>query len=88
MQWRSDVRYTNGPVCARADPTQAGEAVLDAFHPYGRVKRLRNRPVHAFEGDDLWLRVAAAEKESLISVRIQARAPFFLSCIIHSIAKT
>ena len=53
------------------DPTPQGEAVLDAFHPFGRVKRLRDKPAHLFEGDDSWLRVAQAEKEGLITVRIE-----------------
>lgn len=56
---------------ASADPTPQGEAVLDAFHPFGRVKRLRWKPAHMFEGDDSWLRVAQAEKEGLITVRIE-----------------
>ncbi|CAL8470742.1 g10284 [Coccomyxa elongata] len=53
------------------DPTAQGETILDAFHPYGKVKRLRNKPVEAFDGDDDFLRILQAEKEKFITVKIE-----------------
>jgi hypothetical protein len=38
-------------------PTPAGEAGLDPFHPLGGVKRLRNKPLRGFEGSDQFLRL-------------------------------
>ncbi len=32
------------------EPTPTGETTLDPFHPLGRVKRLRHRPVRTFLG--------------------------------------
>jgi len=51
-----------------AAPTQIGEAQLDAFHPYGCVKRLKMMPASRFDGTDLFLRIHLAQKEGLISV--------------------
>ena len=59
--------------CPRAGPTPTGEGVLDPFHPYGRAKRLRGKPLSDFSGD-LFLRVLAAEREQLVAVSIEARA--------------
>ena len=56
------------PPCA--EPTPQGEQLLDPFHPCGRVKRLRDKPVQSFAGSDTFLRIAQAEKEGLIEVRI------------------
>ena len=56
------------PPCA--EPTPQGEQLLDPFHPCGRVKRLRDKPVQSFAGTDTFLRIAQAEKEGLIEVRI------------------
>lgn len=56
------------PHCA--EPTPQGEQLLDPFHLCGRVKRLRDKPVQSFAGSDTFLRIAQAEKEGLIEVRI------------------
>ncbi|BDA45673.1 Transcription elongation factor SPT6 [Coccomyxa sp. Obi] len=53
------------------EPTAQGESILDAFHPYGKVKRLRRKPVNEFDGDDDFLRILQAEKENLITVKIE-----------------
>ncbi len=53
-----------------AEPTPQGEQLLDPFHLCGRVKRLRDKPVQSFAGSDTFLRIAQAEKEGLIEVRI------------------
>ena len=37
---------------------------------YGRVKRIRGKPVQSFTGSDTFLRIAQAEKEHLIEVNI------------------
>jgi transcription elongation factor SPT6 len=55
------------------DPTLQGEQTLDPFHPYGQVKRLRDKPVEEFVGTDQFLRLVQAEREGLISVRIGVR---------------
>lgn len=54
-----------------ADPTPQGETILDAFHPYGRVKRLRAKPVEEFDGKEDFLRILQAEKENLLKVNIE-----------------
>ena len=55
---------------ACAEPTLEGEQLLDPFHVYGRVKRIRGKPVQSFVGSDTFLRIAQAEKEHLIEVNI------------------
>jgi len=62
------------PGAAPADPTPSGEGALDAFHPYGRAKRLRRKPLSDFAGDH-FLRVLAAEREQLVTVRLEVRRP-------------
>ena len=54
-----------------AEPTAAGKAVLDAFHPYGQVARLRKKPLWAFEGGDQYLHLHLAEKEGLITTVVE-----------------
>ena len=51
-----------------ADPKPEGDSQLDAFHPYGCVKRLRKMPARKFNGTDLYLRIHLAQKESLIEL--------------------
>ena len=51
-----------------AEPTLSGEVVLDPFHPYGTVRHLRNKPVHAFTDEEQYLLVADAEKGGLLKV--------------------
>jgi hypothetical protein len=51
-----------------AAPTPIGETQLDAFHPYGCVKRLMTMPASRFDGTDLFLRIHLAQKEGFISV--------------------
>lgn len=53
------------------DPTEAGSAILDPFHKYGLVKRLRGKELVDFARTDLFLRVHHAEKDGLVTVRIQ-----------------
>ncbi len=69
---RQPARRRAHPGAARADPTPSGEGALDAFHPYGRAKRLRRKPLSDFAGDH-FLRVLAAEREQLITVRLEVR---------------
>lgn len=57
-------------VIAPAEPTAQGEQLLDPFHVCGRVKRIRDKPVQSFCGSDTFLRIAQAEKEGLVEVRI------------------
>ncbi|KAI8473488.1 MAG: hypothetical protein J3K34DRAFT_518962, partial [Monoraphidium minutum] len=49
------------------EPTEAGEAELDAFHRLGGVKRLRHKPLSTFEGADTFMRIAAAAKAGYIT---------------------
>ena len=65
--WRMAV---SGRSLACAEPTPEGEQLLDPFHVYGRVKRIRGKPVQSFMGSDTFLRIAQAEKEHLIEVNI------------------
>lgn len=53
-----------------AEPTPQGEQLLDPLHICGCVKRIRDKPVQSFTGSDTFLRIAQAEKEGLIEVRI------------------
>eukprot|EP00884_Botryococcus_braunii_P001188 jgi/Botrbrau1/1106/Bobra.0162s0007.1 len=53
------------------EPTKAGETVLDPFHPLGRVKRIRNKPLKSFEDTDTYLRIHQAEKDGLITITMQ-----------------
>ena len=64
------------PQCA--EPTPQGEQLLDPFHLCGRVKRLRDKPMQSFAGSDTFLRIAQAEKEGLIEVRIDVSPPYLL----------
>ncbi|WIA22113.1 hypothetical protein OEZ85_004454 [Tetradesmus obliquus] len=52
-------------------PTAAGEEALDPFHPYAITKRLADKKVSSLEGSDTWLRILAAEKAGLITVKIE-----------------
>ncbi len=65
-----DVDIASAPVPLCAEPTPQGEQLLDPFHICGRVKRIRDKPVQSFAGSDTFLRIAQAEKEGLIEVRI------------------
>lgn len=49
-----------------AEATAGGEATLDAFHPYGRVRRLAGKPAPLFVDDDAYLRLHLAEKDGLL----------------------
>jgi hypothetical protein len=53
------------------EPTSLGESVLDPFHPYGKVRRLLHKPVNRFEDTDQFLLICEAEKEHLITVKIE-----------------
>ena len=45
---------------------------MDPFHPLGRVKRLRSKPLASFDQSDTYLRIHQAEQEGLITVSLQA----------------
>lgn len=51
------------------DLTAAGQGVVDAFHAYGRVGRLREKPVELLERTDDFLRALLAEREGLLTVK-------------------
>ncbi len=51
------------------DLTTAGVGVVDAFHAYGRVGRLREKPVELLERTDDFLRALLAEREGLLTVK-------------------
>lgn len=53
-----------------ADLTPAGEGVVDAFHPYGRVARLRSKPLEKLEYTDHFLRAVLAEREGLLTIQV------------------
>ena len=56
------------------EPTPAGEAALDPFHPLGPVKRLRHKLLRAFEGTDQFLRV--------LQVRLAALCLALPACLV------
>jgi transcription elongation factor SPT6 len=39
------------------DPTPRGDEVLDPFHPYGVVKRLRDKPLRKFESTEQYIMI-------------------------------
>ena len=45
--------------------------VLDPLHPYGPVRHLRNKPVHAFTDEQQYLLIAEAEKKDLLKVHFK-----------------
>lgn len=57
-----------------ATPTDDGERVIDPFHKYGAIKRLRNKPLYELETSDAYLRLRAAEREGLLTVKIEMPA--------------
>jgi hypothetical protein len=54
-----------------AELTAAGEGAVDAFHPYGRVGRLRAKPLEKFDRTDHFLRAVTAEREGLLTVKVR-----------------
>ena len=44
---------------------------MDAFHPYGRVGRLRAKPLEKFDRTDHFLRAVTAEREGLLTVKVR-----------------
>lgn len=40
---------------------------LDPFHPYGKTKRLRDKPIQTFDDSDLFLRILGAARDGLIT---------------------
>lgn len=54
-----------------AELTTAGEGVVDAFHPYGRVGRLAGKPVELLERTDDFLRAVLAEREGLLTIKVR-----------------
>ena len=51
-------------------PTALGAETLDAYHPLGCVKRLVNKPLHAFAGSDQFVRMQRAQASHLIHVHL------------------
>ena len=43
---------------------------MDAFHPYGRVARLRKKPLEKLDRTDHFLRAVTAEREGLLTVQV------------------
>lgn len=46
----------------------AGISVLNAFHPLGISKRIKNKPLSTFKRKDTFLRLTAAEQEGLVKI--------------------
>jgi hypothetical protein len=46
---------------------------VDAFHPYGRVARLRKKPLEKFDRTDHFLRAVTAEREGLLTIQVLMR---------------
>ena len=46
----------------------AGISVLNAFHPLGISKRIKNKPLGTFKRKDTFLRMTAAEQEGLVKI--------------------
>lgn len=44
---------------------------MDPLHPYGPVRHLRNKPVHAFTDEQQYLLIAEAEKKDLLKVHFK-----------------
>uniref|UniRef100_A0A061RB87 Transcription elongation factor SPT6 n=1 Tax=Tetraselmis sp. GSL018 TaxID=582737 RepID=A0A061RB87_9CHLO len=55
------------------EPTARGEEVLDPFHVYGSVKRLRDKPLDRFQGSEQYLYIKMAEAEGLITATVGLR---------------
>lgn len=66
----------NNRLLQSVDPTAEGDTQLDAFHPYGCVKRLRKMPACEFNGTDLYLRIHLAQEEGLITVISEVSVAF------------
>eukprot|EP00873_Tetraselmis_striata_P037857 jgi/Tetstr1/458121/TSEL_044613.t1 len=60
----------NQHACVSTEPTPRGDEVLDPFHPYGVVKRLRNKPLKKFEASEQYMSIKMAESEGLIKVTL------------------
>lgn len=59
--------------------------MIDPFHPYGRVKRLREKPLERFEGSEQFLCIKAGIL-FLLSVTPWHRCflhPVFSLCLLH-----
>lgn len=49
------------------EPTPEGEERITPFHKYGRVKRLRAKPLDSLDSSDLYLRAVKAQEEKLLT---------------------
>lgn len=60
-----------------------GLSTLNAFHPLGIAKRIKNKPVRSFKRKDTFLRLSAAEEEGYIKLDLElARGEEDLESII------
>ena len=53
----------------------AGLPVLNAFHPLGIAKRIKNKPLKSFRRRDTFLRISAAEQEGYVKVDMDLANP-------------
>lgn len=53
----------------------AGISVLNAFHPLGIAKRIKNKPLTTFKRKDTFLRLAAAEQEGFVKIELNLANP-------------
>lgn len=54
---------------------QPGLTALNAFHPLGVAKRIRNKPLRSFKRRDTFLRLSAAEQEGYVRLEIDFADP-------------
>ena len=63
--------YMREQLVVSTEPTDAGKQELDAYHVFAAVRKIRNKPLEAFRGDDFQMvLVHAAEQAGLIEVKI------------------
>jgi len=53
----------------------AGITALNAFHPLGIAKRIKNKPLETFKNKDTFLRLTAAEQEGFVKIELTLANP-------------
>ncbi len=62
---------------------QPGLSTLNAFHPLGISKRIKNKPLKSFKRKDTFLRLSAAEEEGFVKIEMEmARGEEDLEAVI------
>jgi transcription elongation factor SPT6 len=57
--------------CVSTEPTTLGKKIIDDFHSYWHIKKLRRKPVKRFEHSAEFLEILKAQEEGLLILKIE-----------------